>query len=1035
MINNIINFSLNNRFLILVLSVIILTIGVYTSSDMDIDVFPDLTAPSVVVLTESHGMAAEEVERLVTFPIETALNGATDVRRVRSSSAAGISIVWIDFDWGTDIYRARQIVSEKLSIISETLPEGVGSPTLAPQSSIIGEIMTIGITSDSVSMLNLRTIADKQIRQRLLAISGVSQVVVIGGEYKQYQILANPQKMKYYNVSFMELLEASKGTNKNSTGGFLNDFGNEYVITAEVRTTDTTEIGNAVIKMVNDKPIKISDVAQVTIGASPKIGDGYLNGKLAIVMTILKQPDINTLTLTAEIETALVELKTTLPKNITINSEIFKQSDFINTAVNNVGKALIEGTIFVIIILFVFLMSFRTTIISVIAIPVSLLVSVLTLKILGFTINTMSLGGLVIAIGVLVDDAIIDVDNVLKRLKQNALKPENEREKSLIVIFNATKEIRASIINATLIIIVAFIPLFFLSGMEGRMLKPLGIAFIVSLFASLVVSLTLTPVMCSLLLTNHQNLVKQKKSILWVEKMNDFYRNLLSKLLTENNKKSKIVLGSSVGLLLVAIILFFGLGRGFLPEFNEGTLTLSTVSLPGISLDESNKMNKIIDSLLLSIPEVKAVARRTGRAELDEHAQGVFSSETDVPFVLEDRTKDEFMEDVRLKLNSVGGINITIGQPLAHRIDHMLSGTRANIAIKVYGTDLEKMFSIANQVKTTIADIEGLVDLSVEQQVQIPHLVIKPNRELLARYGISLNDFTEYIDVAFAGEKISDVYEGSQSFDLILRYDESSRNSIEDIKNSLIDTYNGKKIPLNYVAEISSETTPNTISRENVQRKVVISANVSGRDLRSVVTDIQDIVKSEITLPEGYYIDYGGQFESEQKASKLLFYTSILAILVIFMLLYQEFKNFTVTALIMINLPLAIIGGIFSIYFSSGILSIPAIIGFITLFGIATRNGILLISRYQSLKEQGFGLVELILKGSADRLTPILMTALTAALALVPLVIAGNKPGNEIQSPMAVVILGGLLTSTLLNIFIIPIIYYLINKKKHEILN
>ncbi len=793
MINNIINFSLNNRFLIIILSLIILTIGAYTSNDMDIDVFPDLTAPSVVVLTESHGMAAEEVEKLVTFPIETALNGATDVRRVRSSSAAGISIVWIDFDWETDIYRARQIVSEKLSIISETLPEGVGSPTLAPQSSIIGEIMTIGITSDSVSMLDLRTITDKQIRQRLLSISGVSQVVVIGGEYKQYQILANPQKMKYYNVSFSELLKASKGTNKNSTGGFLNDFGNEYIITAEVRTSDTTEIGNSVIKMINDKPIKISDVAQVTIGASPKIGDGYLNGKPAIIMTVLKQPDINTLTLTTKIETALAELQTTLPKNITINTNIFKQSDFINTAVNNVRKALIEGTVFVVIILFIFLMSFRTTIISIIAIPVSLLISVLTLKLLGFTINTMSLGGLVIAIGVLVDDAIIDVDNVLKRLKQNALKPEHEREKSLIVIFSATKEIRASIINATLIIIVAFVPLFFLNGMEGRMLKPLGISFIVSLFASLVVSLTLTPVMCSLLLTNHKILVKQKKSILWVEKMSNFYRNILSKLLTENKKKSKIILGSSVGLLFVAIIIFFGLGRGFLPEFNEGTLTLSTVSLPGISLDESNKMNKMIDSLLLSIPEVKAVARRTGRAELDEHAQGVFSSETDVPFILESRTKDEFMEDVRSKLNSVGGINITIGQPLAHRIDHMLSGTRANIAIKVYGTDLDKMFSIANQVKANITDVEGLVDLSVEQQVQIPHLVIKPNRELLARYGISLNDFTEYIDVAFAGEKISDVYEGSQSFDLILRYNENSRNSIENIKNSLMILMTVKK--------------------------------------------------------------------------------------------------------------------------------------------------------------------------------------------------------------------------------------------------
>ncbi len=1033
MINSIIKFSLNNRFLILIISIIVLTTGLYTANDLDIDVFPDLTAPTVVVLTESHGMAAEEVEKLVTFPIETALNGASDVRRVRSSSAAGISIVWIDFDWGTEIYRARQIVTEKLTIISETLPEGVGSPTLAPQTSIIGEIMTIGVTSDTISPLELRSIVDNQFRRRLLSISGVSQVVVIGGDYKQYQILASPHRMKHFNVSFAELLRAAKGTNKNSSGGFMNDFGNEYIITAEVRSSDTLEIANSVIKMVNGKPIKISDVARVTIGAAPKIGDGFLNGKPAVIMTILKQPDVNTLKLTTNVEKAIQELQTSLPKGVVITGDIFKQADFIETAVKNVELALLEGGILVIIILFAFLMSFRTSIISIIAIPISLLVAVLTLKWLGFSLNTMSLGGLVIAIGVLVDDAIIDVDNVLKRLKENALKPASEREKTLTVVFNATVEIRTSIVISTLIIIAAFIPLFFLSGMEGRMLKPLGITFIVSLFSSTVVALTLTPALCSFLLAKQEYLTRQRKGLQWVERLTQFYKNLLSGLIFSKRnptRKPKIIMAIAGLMLIISILIFFRLGRSFLPEFNEGTLTLSTVSLPGISLDESNKINTIIDSLLLTIPEVKHVARRTGRAELDEHAQGVFSSETDVPFDLQDRTKDDFLEEVREKLQTVGGINITVGQPLAHRIDHMLSGTRANIAIKVFGTDLEKMFSIANQIKNEISEVEGLVDLSVEQQVSIPHLVIKPNRNLLAQHGIALNDFSEFIDVALAGEKVSDVYEGSQSFDLILRYDDNSRNSIESIRNIFIDTHDGKKIPLRYVANVVSETTPNTISRENVQRKVVVSANVAGKDLRSVVNDVQGLVASNVSLPQGYYINYGGQFESEQRASQLLFYTSLLAILVIFMLLFQEFKNFAISALIMINLPLAIIGGVFSIQISSGVLSIPAIIGFITLFGIATRNGLLLISKYQQLEQEGLNLKDAILRGSTDRLSPILMTALTAALALVPLVIAGNQPGNEIQSPMAVVILGGLITSTLLNIFIVPTIYFFLNRRK-----
>ncbi len=1025
MLNNIIQYSLQNRLLVIFMAVILLFGGSYTATQMEIDVFPDLTAPSVVVLTEAHGMATEEVERLVTFPIETSVNGATNVRRVRSSSATGISIVWVDFEWDTDIFKARQIVSEKLSTISERLPENAGKPTLAPQSSIIGEIMVITVSSDSISPMELRTLSDWQIRNRLLSIGGVSQVVVMGGEFKQYIVEAQPEKMDYYNVSFSELLEACEHLNQNATGGFLNDFGNEYVIRGIIRTNNLEDIGNSVVKIHNDSPVSINDVAEVNIGAAPKIGAGYLNSKPAVVMTVLKQPNTNTLVLTEKIDEAIADLKETLPSHIQIRTDVFRQADFIERAVNNVTTALIEGGIFVMIILFLFLLNFRTTIISLIAIPLSLLVSVIVLKFMGLTINTMSLGGMAIAIGSLVDDAIIDVDNVLKRLKENAKIPIAERLPTLTVIYNASKEIRASILNATLIIIVAFVPLFFLSGMEGRMLRPLGISFIVSLFTSLVVAISLTPVLCSYLLTSEKQLLQHETGSRWVRWLNKKYGSVLTHAL--NYKKSLI--GSAAVLFIGAMVVLFSLGRTFLPEFNEGMLTLSTVSLPGISLEESNKMNVMLEKEMLDLAEITTIVRRTGRAELDEHAQGVFSSEVDIPFTLNDRSKDAFLEELRSKLSTIRGINITIGQPLSHRIDHMLSGTRANIAIKVFGTDLQKMFAMANQIKTNITGIEGLVDVNVEQQVEIPQLQIKPRREMLKQHGIPVNKFAEFIDVAFAGEKVSEVYEGNMSFDLILRYDDKYRQSIESVKNTLIDTYNGNKVPLKEVADIVSASGPNTISRENVQRKVVVSANVSGRDLRSVVTDVQDYVKENIVLPENYYIEYGGQFESEEKASELLFYTSLLAILIIFILLYLEFRDTAISAVILLNLPLALIGGVISIWATSGMLSIPAIIGFITLFGVATRNGILLVSKYNALYAQGVPLLQAIVEGSLDRLNPILMTALTAALALIPLAFTGDKPGNEIQSPMAIVILGGLFSATLLNVFIVPVVYHLVKSK------
>lgn len=1009
----------------IVASVILLLTGAYTATRMEVDVFPDLTAPTVVVLTEAHGMAPEEVEQLVTFPIETAVNGAGSVRRVRSSSSAGISIVWVEFEWGTDIYKARQIVNEKISVVSNQLPDGVNTPVMAPQSSIMGEIMLISITSTTTSKMDTRTIADWQLRPLLLSISGVSQVVVIGGEYKQYQILASPQRMAYYNISLNELLKASEEANKNAAGGFMSEYSNDYIVRGIGRTNDLNELGRSLIKTVNGVPVKIEDVAEVKIGAAIKIGDGSLKGSPAVIMTVMKQPGTNTLELTGKIEQAVADLGKTLPADIEINTKIFRQSDFINASISNINRTLIEGSIFVIIILFLFLMNWRPTVISLVAIPISLITAILALKWMGFTINTMSLGGMAIAIGDLVDDAIIDVENVFKRLKENAVKPVEQQQNKMKVIYDASVEIRTSVINATFIIIVAFLPLFFLSGMEGRLLVPLGIAFIVSLFASLIVAISITPVLCSYLFAKDSMLLKQHKESWLVRNLNKAYESTLSAAM--NYKKT--ILATCAFLFAGAILLLGTLGRSFLPEFNEGSLVVSVTSLPGISLTESNKIGTNVERALLTVPEISMTTRRTGRAELDEHAQGVNASEIDAPFVLKDRSRETFMEDVRHTVSTVSGANITIGQPIGHRIDHMLSGTRANLAVKIFGTDLEKLFSISNEIKRAIEGTEGLVDLSVEQQVQIPQVQIKPNRDMLSKYGITIGEFAEFADVAFAGEKVSEVYENGRRFDLILRFDESNRGSLEKIKSTLIDTKDGQKIPLSYVANIVSASGPNTINRENVQRKTVVSANIAGRDQKSVVDEIRQKIEKAVTLPEGYKIEYGGQFESEAEATKTLLVTSLLSLMAIFFLLYMEFKEVKISAIILLNLPLALIGGVLSVWLTSGILSIPAIIGFITLFGIATRNGILLISHYQTLKKEGMNLYDTVIQGSRDRLSPILMTALTAGLALIPLALGGDLPGNEIQSPMAKVILGGLLSSTLLNLFVVPLVYILANRK------
>lgn len=1029
LLNGIIRFSLNNRMVILVIAALCLVAGIYSTMHTEVDVFPDLNAPTVVVMTEAEGMAPEEVERLVTFPIETAVNGATNVRRVRSSSATGFSIVNIEFDWGTDIYKARQIVSEKIAMVGADLPENVGNPTLGPQASILGELMIIGLTADTTSMQDLRTIADWTIRPRLLSTGGVAQVAVMGGDIKEYQILMDPGKMRRHGVSMDEVIYAVKGMNQNASGGTLYEYGNEYIVRGLLSTNDIDEMKKAVVKTSeNGLPITLDAVADVRIGPkTPVLGVASNDGKPAVLLTVTKQPNTNTLALTGRLDNALGELKANLPADVKINSQIFRQSRFIDSSIDNVKKSLIEGAIFVIIVLFIFLMNWRTTIISLISIPLSIVFSLLAIRWMGLTINTMSLGGIAIAIGSLVDDSIVDVENVFKRLRQNREKPENERESVIKVVYEASKEVRMPMLNSTLIIIASFLPLFFLSGMEGRMLKPLGITFIISLMASTLVALTVTPVLSSFLLgsQNSDKTGKEPTLVRWLKK---YYEKALN--WSVGHKKSLLF---GVGALLAAaVVMFFTLGGSFLPAFNEGSFTISISTVPGISLEESDRMGRTAEELLLSIPEIKTVGRKTGRAELDEHAFGVNSSEFECPFELGKKTRKQLTEEVRQKLAVLPGVNIEIGGPISHRIDAMLSGTKANIAIKLFGSDLNKMYEIGQKIKTSISGVEGIADINVEQQVERPELNITPKREMLARYGISLPEFAEVVRVMMEGEVVSTVYEGNRSFDLTLKVNDDARSSIERISDLTIDTGDGKKVPLSYVADIKSSAGPNTINRENVSRKLVVSCNATGGELAKAVGAIREKIAENIELPEGYHIEYGGQFESEERASKTIALVSIFSIFIIFMLLYGEFKNISQSLVVLLNLPLALIGGVFAIFFTDGILSIPAIIGFISLFGIATRNGMLLIDRYNVLASEGHSREEAVMIGSLDRLNPILMTAITSALALLPLALGGDLPGNEIQSPMAKVILGGLFSSTLLNGFVVPVIYLINSKsKKH----
>lgn len=1025
MLDKIIRFSLQNRLFILMAAVLLMVGGIYTTYHMDVDVFPDLNAPTVVVMTEATGMAAEEVEKLVTFPVESAVNGATDVRRVRSSSTTGFSVVWVEFDWGTDIYKDRQIVSEKLAEVSESLPPTCGKPTLGPQSSILGEVFIIGLTSDKTSMQDLRTIADWTIRPRLLSLGGVAQVTVLGGDIKEYQILLSPEKMRHYGITLQEVMNAAQDMNRSSAGGVLYEYGNEYIIRGVLSTNDADAIGRAVVKMDGDAPITLASIAEIKAGAkAPKLGLASHRGKPAVLMTVTKQPNASTIELTAKLDKAVEDLKTQIPADINVATDIFRQQKFIDSSIDNIKKSLYEGALFVIIVLFFFLMNVRTTLISLVTIPLSLVVSILTLKFMGLAINTMSIGGMAIAIGSLVDDAIVDVENVFKHLRQNRRLPESERKSVIEVVFNASREVRLPILNSTFIIVVSFVPLFFLTGMEGRMLRPLGIAFITALFASTLVALTLTPVLCSYLLGGDKSdkAGKDPAIVRWLQKV---YNVALEWVISHK----KTTLGAVLALFAVALGIFFSLGSSFLPAFNEGSFTINVSTLPGVSLEESDNVGRRAEELLLTVPEIKTVARKTGRAELDEHALGVNVSEIEAPFELGKRSKKEVVAEVRAKLNTLPGVNVEIGQPISHRIDAMLSGTRANIAIKLFGTDLDKMFLLGNQIKSEIEGIPGIADLNVEQQIERPQLQIVPNREMMAKYGITPSEFNDMVEVYLAGKVVSQVYEGNKVFDLTLKAADDSRNSIEEIRNISVDAVGGK-IPFGQIAQIRSAAGPNTINRENVARKIVISANVSDGDLQGAVTRIQKAIRDNIELPEGYHVEYGGQFESAQSASRTLLFTSLMAIIVIFLLLYGQFKDVRQASAVLLNLPLALIGGIFAIFFADKIISIPAIIGFISLFGIATRNGMLLIDRYNELRSEGLSLHDAVIKGSLDRLNPILMTALTSALALVPLALGGELPGNEIQSPMAKVLLGGLLTSTMLNGFIIPVVYILISRRE-----
>lgn len=1019
MLQRILNAALANRMIVLLGAAVLMTVGVQVTRNMSVDVFPDLTAPTVTVMTEAHGLGAGEVEQLVTFPIETGMNGAPSVRRIRSSSAAGISIVWVEFDWDTDVYRARQLVSERIVAIRSGLPPEVGEPTMAPISSIMGEVMLVALEGEGLLRAELRAVADWEIRPRLMSLGGVANVAVLGGEVQQLQVEVDPLKLQHFGVALEAVHAAVEGAQGASGGGAMTDFGNQYSIRSVGRVRGPEELLAALIPGTR---LRVQDVADVRWGGGDPIGAGGCNGKDAVILTVSKQPGANTLELTERLDAALADLALSMPQGVSLRTDVFRQSDFIEVSIENLKRTLLEGAFFVILVLLIFLMNWRTTLISLLAIPLSLLTSILVLNALGYDVNTMSLGGMAIAIGALVDDAIIDVENVYKRLRENAHLPQGRRLPLLDVVRNASMEIRSSILVATLIIMVSFVPLFFLGDMEGRLLQPLGIAFLTSVMASLLVAVTVTPVMCSYLLGSKRSLARSADGTRLERWLARRYRAALGPVL----RRPVAMVATSLLLFVGALWSFFQLGQTFLPPFNEGSLVISLVGPPGMSLEESVRAGQQAEALLLELPEVDVVTRRTGRAELDEHAQGVNASELDVPFTLADPSEREaFFERVRQVLGQIPGINATLGQPIAHRIDHMLSGTRANIAVKIYGDELPTLQALSRSAVRALEGIEGLADVTPEPMMEVPELRITPRPVQLAAYGLTVQDLGHYVEAALGGSEAGEAFLGSRRrAAIVVRLAPAFRQSADAIRSLNITLPTGGSVPLTTVADVESRSAAFTVSRENVQRKAVIAVNLAGRDLRSAVDEIKSTLATALDLPPGYRVELGGQFESAERAAGLLRWSAILAILVIFLLLYMEFRNWALASIVLLNLPLALIGGIAAVAWTSGSVSIAAVIGFISLFGIATRNGLLLVSRYEDLG-QTTSLTgnALLLQGAADRLNPILMTALSTALALIPLALNGDASGNEIQSPMAIVILGGLMSATLLNLFVIPIIY------------
>lgn len=1036
MLDKIIAFSLRNRAAILLVTAAICIWGCIEAMRAEIDIFPDLNAPTVTVMTEAPGMAPEEVEQLISYPIETALNGASDVRRVRSASSTGFSVVWAEFDWDADAYRARQIVSEKLSEISDRLPSTAGVPTMGPQSSILGEMMIIGLRADSTSLMELRTLADRTLRPRLLSLGGVAQVAVLGGDVAEYQILLNPEKMRLYGVTLEDLNAATADFNTNRAGDVIYDFSNEYLVKASLHTTSCAQLEKAVVKpSEGGRPaVTLGDVARVTVGPeSPRLGVASVNTCPAVLLTVSKQPSTSTVDLTAAIEKTLAEERHSLPADVKIDTEIFRQSDFIETSVGNLQLSLIEGAFFVIVVLFFFLMNFRTTLISIVAIPLSVLVTIILFKWMGLTINTMSLGGIAIAIGSLVDDAIVDVENVYRHIRENARLPREERKKVREIVYEASREVRLPILNSTLIIAASYIPLFFLDGIGGRMLIPLGVAFVTALAASTLVALTVTPMLCSYMLAGESRGDRKMREP-WVSRQ---LVRLYGKSLTWTLNHRKAILTATGVLLAGAIAGALSLGRSFLPPFNEGSLTINIATMPGISLEESDRLGREAEKMILEMPEISLVARKTGRAELDEHSLGANMSEIEAPYRLEGRSREEMVADLRHRLSEFPGTSVEIGQPISHRIDAMVSGTEAQIAVKIFGPDLEMLNSLAHRVEKTMKGVDGLVDINVEQQSHRPQIDIKPRRDMLARYGIRNGAFSDAVATMSAGRSVGTVY-GSDGmpYDVKMKMERRSGADsaghgsllLSELQDVVLESADGP-VTLANVAEIVSTSGPNTVRRENAQRRIVVSANVDSRDLHSAVTNLQEAVKESVEMPEGYHIVYGGQFESERESSRTLLLMSGLSLLVIFVLLMGEYRNIAQTLTILLNMPLALIGGVGIMLLTGSDLNIPAVIGFISLMGIATRGGMLLMSHYNSLESGGMPKEETILRGSADRFNPIVMTALTSALALLPLALRAGEPGNEIQSPMALVILGGLVSCTLLNLYVVPVVYSLIKRK------